>query len=60
MTALLTSKETAERLRLTEWQLWALRRQGVLRAVKIGRAVRFDERDLQAFIDAHREGGEAA
>ena len=54
---LLTEAEVREHYQLSHWMLWNLRREGRLRAVKIGKSVRFDRADLDAFVDAHREVG---
>lgn len=39
--------------------LWRLIQRGDLPAVRVGRSVRIRRDDLEAFIDAHRTGGEA-
>ncbi len=40
--------------------LWKLIADGRLPAVRVGRSVRIRRDDLEAFLDAHRTGGEAA
>jgi len=52
---LLTSKETAKALGICERSLYALTKAGELRAVKIGRAVRFSVDDLKAWIKKSSE-----
>ena len=48
---LLTSKETAKALGICERSLYALTKAGELRAVKIGRAVRYSLNDLKSWIE---------
>jgi excisionase family DNA binding protein len=48
---LLTAREAAAALRISERSLWGLTQRGEVRAVRIGRTVRYDPRDLQSFID---------
>lgn len=51
MTAkLLTIKEVAERLAVSEPTIYRLINRGELPTVKIGRALRFDEADIEAYI----------
>ena len=60
---ILTSREAAELLRLSEPMLRKLRRQGKLPFLKFGRAVRFRREDLELFTERHvlnRESGMAA
>lgn len=52
---LLTQGDVMKALGICEGTLRDLRRRGLIRAVKIGRAVRFDVRDVRAFIDANKE-----
>lgn len=54
---LLTIKEAALWLKLTPITLYEYIRQGTLKAVKFGRYYRIVERDLLAFIDAHKTQG---
>ena len=49
---LLTVRDTAAALAVCEKTLWALTRSGRLLAVRIGRAVRYDRRDIERFIEA--------
>lgn len=51
---LLTEAEAADRLRLCQRTLRKARREGKLRYVLIGRAVRYTEDDLTSFIDSLR------
>ena len=53
---LLTAREAAESLAISERTLWDLTRRGEIPRLKIGASVRYDLRDLQAFIDK-RKGG---
>lgn len=47
---LLTIKEVAERLSVSEPTIYRLINRGELPTVKIGRALRFDEADIEAYI----------
>ncbi len=47
---LVTPRQAAEALAVCEKTLWNLDRAGKLKAVRIGRAVRYSVSDLQAFI----------
>ena len=51
---LLTAREAAASLAISERMLWGLTQRGEVRAVRIGRAVRYSPRDLQDFIDRMR------
>ena len=54
---LLTPSEAAKALAIGERKLWELTNRGIIRAVRIGRAVRYDPADLAAFIAAQKGGG---
>jgi excisionase family DNA binding protein len=47
---LLTPREAARMLSICEKTLWSLTKRGEIPAVRIGRAVRYDPRDLAAWI----------
>ena len=47
---LMKIKQAAEYLCISERKLWDLQKSGRIPAVRIGRAVRFDRDDLDAFI----------
>ncbi|NLW83658.1 MAG: helix-turn-helix domain-containing protein [Phycisphaerae bacterium] len=50
---LLSSRDAAKTLAISERTLYTLTQQGRIRAVRLGqRCVRFDVRDLEAFIQA--------
>jgi excisionase family DNA binding protein len=53
---LLTPREAAAALAISERTLWDLTDRGIICAVKIGRAVRYDPADLASFI-ARQKGG---
>jgi excisionase family DNA binding protein len=55
---LLTSKQAAAALAICERSLWALAKRGEIPRLKIGAAVRYDLRDLQAWIK-RKKGGQA-
>lgn len=57
MPELLTTKEADAVLRVGSTRGWQLRARGELPIVKIGRRVLVARRDLDAFIEAHREAG---
>ncbi len=50
MSGLLRYKEVAERLSISENQVYVLKATGKLPFVKIGRSTRFDEQDIADFI----------
>jgi excisionase family DNA binding protein len=52
----LKSREAAQVLQVSARTLHSLAKSGALPVVRIGRSVRFDTRDLVAFIDAHKKG----
>ena len=54
---LLTPKETARLLRVSEMTVYNLARRGALPRVLIGRAVRYDPADLRAYLDRSKSGG---
>lgn len=47
---LLTAREAAAALSISERSLWGLTNQGILRCVRIGRSKRYSIDDLRAFI----------
>ena len=51
---MLKPKEAAARLAISPRLLWSLTRQGALRSVRIGRAVRYDLTDLLAWIERQK------
>jgi predicted DNA-binding transcriptional regulator AlpA len=55
---LVRPRDAARILAISERKLWELTNRRIVRAVKIGRSVRYDVRDLEAFIAASKEGGE--
>jgi predicted DNA-binding transcriptional regulator AlpA len=54
---LLSARATAAALGVCEKTLWQLRRDGLLPTVHVGRAIRFDRRDILRFIEASKSGG---
>jgi excisionase family DNA binding protein len=55
---LLTPRQAAEMLAVCERTLWDLtHRKKEIPCVRIGRAVRYDEADLRAWIGRHKTGG---
>ena len=52
MTTLLRSSDAAKKLDITEYQLYAKTREGIIPAVKIGRMIRWNEEALNDFIQA--------
>ena len=53
---LMTVRETAEYLRMSESTVYHWKQKGKIPAVKLSRAVRFRKRDLEAFVLANRQG----
>lgn len=56
---LLSSREAAKMLNISDRTLWKLRNSGEIPAIKIIRSVRFDQNDLQKYIDRNREAAKA-
>ncbi len=52
---LLTVPEVAKRLRLSRGRTYILLAKGELPRIRVGGAVRIDARDLEAYLQAHRE-----
>jgi excisionase family DNA binding protein len=52
ITRLLTTRQAAAYLAISERKLWSLTKEGRIPAVKIGRCVRYDIADLDGFIRA--------
>lgn len=46
------ARETSRRIGVSPRTLWALTDEGRIKAVRIGRLVRYDVRDLLAFIES--------
>lgn len=57
---LLTSREAAEALGLTERTLFNLRTRGQISIVKIGHAVRYDPEELRLFVQRMKSPAIAA
>lgn len=55
-TMLLTAPEAAKLLAIGARTLWRLTDDGEIPVVRIGRAVRYDRRDLLAWIDRAKHG----
>ncbi len=53
-TRLMTAREAAKYLNISERTLWTLSNVGDLPRVLIGRAVRYDAADLEAFINTNK------
>lgn len=56
---LLTYKQAATVLGVTERTIWTLVNRGSLPVVRFGRSVRIDPADLRAFIERSKQGGAA-
>ncbi len=54
---LLDYREAARLLAVSERTVWSLVAKGELPAVRIGRAVRIDRRDLVAWVDRQKSAG---
>lgn len=54
--SLYTSKEAAAFLRVSSRTVAEMAKRGQLPSIKIGRSVRFDVRDLEAFVERCRKG----
>ena len=51
---LLTTSQVAKILQVSEAHVYVLAKKGELPSVRFGRVVRFDEDELDAFIQAHK------
>jgi excisionase family DNA binding protein len=51
---LLTPREVAEALRISERSLWTITRRGEIASIRVGRLVRYSPADVQSWIDARR------
>jgi excisionase family DNA binding protein len=54
---LLTPPQAAKALAIGQRKLWELTNRGIIRATRIGRSVRYDLRDLTAFVERAKKGG---
>ncbi len=50
---LVTPREAARMLSISARTLWTLRKQGRIRSIRIGAAVRYAVADLEAFVAGH-------
>ena len=56
-TALLTPKQAAAALAISQRKLWELSNCGKIPVVRLGRCVRYDPADLARFVEAQKTGG---
>jgi len=54
---LLTPRQAAAALQLSERTLWELTRRGEIKRIKINSCVRYDVKDLEAFIEGKKREG---
>jgi excisionase family DNA binding protein len=57
---LLNSRDAARMLAMSERALWDLMNRGEVRAIRVGRSVRYSPADLEAFVNARIESAAAA
>lgn len=50
--SLMDPRQAAKFLNVSERSLWTLTKVGRVRSAKIGRLVRYDEKDLRAFVES--------
>jgi excisionase family DNA binding protein len=55
-----TSREAAKALSISERTLWGLTKGGKVPCVRIGRAVRYDPKDIRAWIDGQKSQAQGA
>ena len=55
---LLTSRQAAEALQISERKLWGMKASGEIPYVLLGRSVRYPLADLQQWIDERKKGGQ--
>ena len=53
---LLTAREAAKALAISERTLWTLTNHGDVPVVRLGRSVRYDPDDLRAFVKRSKSG----
>lgn len=56
---LLTTKEAALALAISQRKLWELTNRKEIACIRCGRSVRYSPTDLQAWIESRKEGGAA-
>lgn len=56
LAALLTPKQAAATLAISPRKLWELTNCGKIPVVRLGRCVRYDQADLQRFIEVQKKG----
>lgn len=54
---LLTSRQAAQALQISERKLWSMKASGEIPHVLLGRSVRYPVADLQQWIDERMRGG---
>lgn len=54
---LLTAKQSATYLAISERKLWSISKSGDIPTVRLGRCVRYDKADLDEFIQRAKTGG---
>ena len=54
---LLTSRQAAEALQISERKLWSMKASGEIPYVLLGRSVRYARVDLQQWIEERKKGG---
>ena len=54
---LLTRVQVAEMLAISVRQVWTLTNCGAIPSLRIGRSVRYDLRDVEAFIESRKRKG---
>ena len=55
---LLTSRQAAQALQISERKLWSMKASGEIPHVLLGHSVRYDLRDLHRCIDELKKGGQ--
>ena len=56
---LLTPRQAAEALAISQRKLWSMTASGEIPHVRIGRSVRYPVDDLRDWIDQQKKGGDA-
>ena len=55
---LLTSRQAAQALQISERKLWSMKASGEIPHVLLGRSVRFDRKSLREFINDRTQRGQ--
>jgi excisionase family DNA binding protein len=55
--SLVNARQAAKALAISERKLWEMTKNGEIPHVPVGRAIRYDPRDLRAWVEAQKKSG---